>query len=75
MENKYYLKVCDECVQGKRSGDVISVDTANIKHNWSYETKCEICNSAIHDGCIAVDILEKVGDVITVRITGLMKRD
>ena len=27
------------------------------------------------DGCMAVDIVNITGDIITVRITGMMKRD
>jgi len=62
-------------MDGRKTGDIFSVDVKNITQSWSYKEKCEICGKKTYDGVISVSLVSKKGDIVTVSIEGIRRND
>jgi hypothetical protein len=71
----YCLKACDKCGDGKKIGHVMSVDTKNITQNWGHHAKCDICSKEEYELVFNVEPLGVQGDIVTVKIEGIMRKD
>ncbi len=71
----FTVKACDKCMDGKKIDDTFSVDVKNVTQNWEYGAKCDICAKDPYDGVIAVAMVEKRGDILTVKVVGMKKND
>lgn len=72
---EFYVKVCDECMIGRKIGSVFSVDMKNITDNWQFNAPCDVCNKYMYQGVFAVELVEKIGDILTLSIIGFTKKD
>lgn len=73
---EFYVKVCDECMLGRKIGDVVSIDAKNITvGQWGHGEMCEVCGKYVHDGVLHVDIIQKVEDIVTVKIMGIRRNE
>lgn len=70
-----YVKSCDGCKIGRKIGDSFSVDIKNVTDNWGHDAPCDICGKFAYNWVFKVALTEKIGDVLTVSIIGMMKRD
>lgn len=72
---EFYVKVCDECMLGRKIGDTFSVDVKNIKDNWEPNAPCDICTKHIYEFVFTVESAGKIGDIPMLKIIGVTKKD
>ena len=71
----FTVKACEKCMGGKKFDDIFSVDVKNVTQNWEYGAKCDICAKDQYEGVISVTMVEKRGDILTVKVVGIRKND